>query len=92
MPNENPSSTAHIIYRLNDIQPKVDKLHFDTYVGDAENPSITLRLDRQERKMAERDKKDDRTHDYIMRAFFLLIATFLTMIANVVLTAIKHTP
>lgn len=90
MANDNPSN-AHIVYRLGLIEPKVDKLHRDMYVGEGpDNPSMTMRQDRQERQMAEMQERDKRTHGYMMTAFFLLLATFLTLIGNIVTNALKH--
>ena len=90
MATDSPSN-AHIVYRLNDIQPKVEKLHEDMYVGRGPgNPSMTMRMDRQERLMEERQRKDDRTHGYMMKGFFLLLATFLTLVGNLLYAVIKH--
>jgi F420-dependent methylenetetrahydromethanopterin dehydrogenase len=84
MPSDSPNYTqANIVYRLSIIQPRVDKIHEDVYEGRGpDNPSIIMRLDRQEKLMEERKKKDDRTHAYIMSGFFLLLATFLTLLGN----------
>jgi hypothetical protein len=85
MPPTNESSPAHIVYRLNLIQPKVEKIHEDVYVGRGpDDPSIIMRLDRQEKLMEDRQKKDDRTHSYVVTGFFLLLATFLTLLGNLV--------
>lgn len=85
MPSDSPSNNANIVYRLNIIQPKVDKIHEDVYEGrGSNNPSIIMRLDRQEKRMDERQKKEERTHAYVMTGFFLLLATFLTLLGNLI--------
>jgi hypothetical protein len=91
MPNDSNPSNAHIAYRLGLIEPKVTKIYEDMYEGDGpEHPSMTMRMDRQERQMEERQKRDDRTYGYMMAAFLLILATFLTLIGNLVSNAFKH--
>lgn len=76
---------TNLAWRVEQMHLKVEKHHRDLYEGDGmENPSITTRLDRQEKAMQEQQKKEDRTRSYAMTAFFLLLATFLTLLGNLV--------
>lgn len=82
---EQESATAHILYRLQVVEQSIGDLKCDMYEGKGKNdPPVTTRLDRLETNMQEKQKQEDRTHTMMVSAFFLLLATFLTLIGNLI--------
>lgn len=63
---------------------RLNQLYEDMYIGrDADNPPVTLRLDRLEGWM-------QRVRENSSRGFWLLVATFLTVLGNLILNYLKH--
>ena len=72
-------------WRVAELEKENERHRIDLYVGRGKaDPSITARLDRQENAMEEREKKESRTHGYVVTAFFLMLATLFTLIGNLI--------
>lgn len=80
------SPESNLAWQVAQMQTKVDKHHKDLYEGGGmDDPSITTRLDRQEKAMEERKQKEATIRAYMMTGFFLVLATFLTLLGNLIM-------
>lgn len=64
-----------ITIRLNDLEREV------VCVG---KPTLTVRLNNLEEDMQDRQKRDSRLQNYVMTTLFLMLATFFTLIGNLI--------
>ena len=74
---------GNVLYRLSEIEEKLDKHDKDLYTGNGK-PGLTTRMLIQEQAMDKREKADEKMKNWIVTLVFLVLATLFTLIGNLV--------